>query len=90
MIGELSPKMIKLLGHIHDKGFVTKETRPFFTTFRYYNYLWMIRDMGLVQSNGCNENNRQKKWVLTEMGEKVVELYKKIDEELNKGGVENG
>jgi len=76
---ELTPRMMKLLMHINNKGFVTKDTRPFLTTMRYYNYLWSLRDMNLIECNGVDENTQQKKWQLTEKGAIVAGKIKEIE-----------
>ena len=83
MAVELSSKMSKLLIHIFKKGFVTKNTRPFLTTLRYYNYIWLARDAGLIVCNGTNSETHEKTWILTERGAKVASLLKKVEDELN-------
>jgi hypothetical protein len=65
---ELTPKLIKLLMHIKRKGFVTKDTRPFLASMRFYNYLWVLRDNGLIESNGNDKGNHQKIWRLSPKG----------------------
>jgi hypothetical protein len=70
---EFNNSMLKLLLHLRHKGYVSKGTRPFMTTMKFYNYLWMARDMGLVKCDGLENGNHQKHWILTEKGAEVAD-----------------
>jgi hypothetical protein len=70
---EFNNNMIKLLLHIKHKGYVSKGTRPFMTTMKFYNYLWMARDVGLVTCDGLENSNHQKRWVLSPKGKIVAD-----------------
>lgn len=80
MKSELNQRMIKLLLHIKKNGFVMKDTRPFLSALRYYNYLWALRDMSLIECNGVDKNTQQKKWVLSEKGIDVAGKLKNIED----------
>jgi hypothetical protein len=64
---EISQRMIDLILHICDHGFVTRDTRPFLSSFRYYGYVWTLRNYGLIKEEGA-DGSHQKKWVLTKKG----------------------
>jgi len=83
---ELSDRMAKLLDYILEKGSVTSTSRPFLTRPRFYNYLWMARDAGLVTVNGLDEDTHQKQWVLTEKGKCVAKHIKEIKLIVEKDG----
>jgi hypothetical protein len=74
---ELSQRLVKLIMHIKTHGFVTKDTRPFLSSFRYYGYLWILRDYGIAECDGTDENY-QKIWKLTKTGMMVAEHLKQI------------
>jgi predicted transcriptional regulator len=76
---EFSQKKIDLLLHIDKHGFVTKTSRPFLSSLRFYNYIWMLRDENLVVVDGTDESH-QKRWILSNRGKKIVGHIKSINE----------
>jgi len=77
---KLNSSMIKMILHIHQNGYVTKSTRPFLNNFKYYNYLWLLRDMNIIRCEKTNIENHQKKWIFTEKGQKVADMLYNIKE----------
>ena len=77
---EFSNRLVALLKHIEKKGFVSKDTRPFLSNFRFFNYVWMARDAGWIQENGnVSDDIHQKRWVLSENGKKVMKHLHDIE-----------
>jgi hypothetical protein len=65
---KFTQRMVNLMLHIKNHGFVTMDTRPFLSSYRYNKYIWMLRDYDLIVENGCDAKN-QKKWILTDKGQ---------------------
>jgi hypothetical protein len=74
---EFSQRMVNLMLHIQKHRFVTRDTRPFLSSFRYYGYIWMLRNAGLIEEEGCN-NEHQKKWILTKNGKDFCSHLKEL------------
>ena len=79
--------LIELLLKMDREGYVTRKSqRIYISTLGYYRILKFLRDYGIIECNGVDENNL-KIWVLTPKGKKLVEHIKAIRRLF---GVENG
>lgn len=76
---EFSHRAKELILHIDKYGFVTKDTKPFLSSWRFYNYLWILRDFRIIEVDGINDNH-QKRWCLTGLGKEVAKHLKAIEE----------
>lgn len=86
----LSDMMIEFLTVIRKQGFITRKTQKVFGMAGFYLATSVLRDKGIIQFDGVTQGNT-KKWVLTQKGERISELYlkrieieKKIKEEESK------
>lgn len=84
---EITKRILDFIEHIHDKGYVSKSTKPFLSKIRYYNHIWYLRDNGIIVENGVIEPFNQKKWVLTDRGKKIALCIKELKKlcEVNNG-----
>jgi len=65
--------------YVKNKGVVTKRTQPFYIGIQYYTMVWHLRDAGIMCEDGKTKEN-EKRWKLTEMGNEVAKIFKKIEE----------
>lgn len=78
-LSQLSRNQLQLLIEMFEKKKVTSATQKTFWRYAFYMNIASLRDIGLVQEDGVNENN-QKVWVLSEKGHKVAGFLKQIEE----------
>jgi hypothetical protein len=73
---QLTQKVIDfLLAMKENKGEITKGDQKMYGSVSYYIMIGYLSSIGLVYCNGFNDKN-QKRWVFSEIGEKVAEhLY---------------
>jgi hypothetical protein len=69
---------------------ITKRDQKMFDDVRFYVMTGYLSNIGLIYCNGVNKYN-QKRWKLSERGEKIAELLEGVmNIYYEKGGKENG
>jgi hypothetical protein len=59
---------------INRRGSITKKTQKLYFGGGYYERVWKLRDLGIVNCDGITTDN-EKVWVLTSLGKSLAELY---------------
>jgi len=73
-----TPRQLKLMTIMDEKGFVTRDDCKFYCNLEYYLNIWKLRKRQLIQNDGTLANNKTKRWKLTPKGKEVMLLVLKL------------
>jgi len=68
----ITDRLVNLLRQMREHGFVTRRTQKLYSSLQFYLIIWDLRNKGVVTETGFYNGN--KKWSLTEKGEKFLEM----------------